>query len=85
MKDFSYESVQTHKQGDKMQVRNVTIKNGKGYKSVSKYCKGKCNSTMKHRLLSKEIQMIHRNQYIPSLFKGNKRKSKKSQNGSILR
>ncbi len=67
--DFSYESVQTHMNGGKMHVRNVTIKNGKGYKSVSKYCNGKCNSTAKRHLLLKEIKMIQRHQYIPALFK----------------
>jgi len=67
--DFSYESIQTHMNGGKKQVRNVTIKNGKGYKSVSKYCKGKCNSTTKRRLLLNEIKMIQRHQYIPALFK----------------
>ena len=64
MSDFSYESVQTHMAGGKIQVRNVTIKNGKGYKSVSRYCKGKCNSTVKRRLLLKDIEMIQRHQYI---------------------
>lgn len=69
MSDFSYESVQTHMVGGKTQVRNVTIKNGKGYKSVSRYCKGKCNSTVKRRILLKDIEMIQRHQYIPALFK----------------
>lgn len=69
MSDFSYQSTQIAMNGGKKLVRNVTIKNGKGYKSVDRYCKGKCNSTMKRRLVLKEIQMIQRNQYIPGLFK----------------
>ena len=69
MTDFSYQSTQIAMKGGKKLVRNVTIKNGKGYKSVERYCKGKCNSTMKRRLILKEIQMIQRNQYIPGLFK----------------
>ena len=69
MSDFSYQSTQVAMTGGKKLVRNVTIKNGKGYKSVERYCKGKCNSTMKRRLLLKEIKMIQRNQYIPGLFK----------------
>ena len=68
MKNFSYESTQTHTNGGKIQVRNVTIKNGKGYKSVFRYCKGKCNSTVKRRLLLKEIKMIQQHKYIPTLF-----------------
>ena len=78
MSDFSYESVQTHMAGGKIQVRNVTIKNGKGYKSVSRYCKGKCNSTVKRRLLLKEIKMIQRHQYIPALFKDCRPKNRTS-------
>ena len=78
MSGFSYESTQTHMTGGKIQVRNVTIKNGKGYKSVSKYCKGKCNTTVKRRLLLKEIQMIQRNQYIPALFKDCRPKNRTS-------
>lgn len=78
MSGFSYESTQTHITGGKTQVRNVTIKNGKGYKSVSKYCKGKCNTTVKRRLLLKEIQMIQRNQYIPALFKDCRPKNRTS-------
>lgn len=78
MSDFSYESVQTHVNGGKIQVRNVTIKNGKGYKSVSRYCKGKCNTTVKRRLLLKEIKMIQRHQYIPALFKDCRPKNRTS-------
>ena len=73
---FSYDSVQTHTQCEKKYVKNVTIKNGKGYKSVSKYCNGKCNSTAKRRLLLKEIKMIQRHQYIPALFKNCKPKNR---------
>jgi hypothetical protein len=80
MSDFSYESVQTHMAGGKTQVRNVTIKNGKGYKSVSRYCKGKCNSTVRRRLLLKDIEMIQRHQYIPALFKDCRPKNRTSRN-----
>ena len=69
MNDFSYQSTQFAMSGGKKLVRNVTIKNGKGHKSVERYCKGKCNSTMKRRLILKEIKMIQSNQYIPGLFK----------------
>ncbi len=80
MTDFSYQSTQIAMKGGKKLVRNVTIKNGKGYKSVERYCKGKCNSTMKRRLILKEIQMIQRNQYIPGLFKNCFAKHRTSRN-----
>jgi hypothetical protein len=80
-KGFSYRSTQVAITGGKKQVRNVTIKNGKGYKSVEHYCKGKCNSTMKRRLLLKEIQMIQRNEYIPGLFK-NCKKTRRHRNNT---
>ncbi len=69
MNEFSYKSTQVAITGGKKMVRNVTIKNGKGHKSIKRYCKGKCKSTMKRRLLLKEIEMIQRNEYIPGLFK----------------
>jgi hypothetical protein len=80
MSDFNYQSTQIAMKGGKKLVRNVTIKNGKGYKSVERYCKGKCNSTMKRRLVLKEIKMIQRNQYIPGLFKNCSPKHRISRN-----
>ena len=44
--EFNYENTETKTQsGGKKIVRKVSIKNGKGYKSVTKYHKGKKTSS----------------------------------------
>ena len=54
--------------GGKKMVRKVTIKNNKGYKSVSKYYKGKHIKTNKKPLNYVEISMIKIGKFIPGLF-----------------
>jgi len=49
-------------------VRKVSIKNGKGYKSVSKYHKRKHVKTIRKPLKFAEIQMIKMGKFIPGLF-----------------
>jgi hypothetical protein len=62
-------------------VRKVSIKNGKGYKSVTKYNKGKKVGTSKKPLNKNDINLIQIGKFIPGLFsdcKCNKtRKSRK--------
>lgn len=54
--------------GGKKIVRKVSIKNNKGYKSVTKFRKGKRIGTTKKRLTSHEIHMIKNQKFIPGLF-----------------
>ena len=49
-------------------VRKVSIKNGKGYKSISKYHKKKHVGTVRKALKTTEIQMIKLGKFIPGLF-----------------
>jgi hypothetical protein len=62
-------------------VRKVSIKNGKGYKSVTKYNKGRKVGTAKKPLHKDDISLIQIGKFIPGLFsdcKCNKtRKSRK--------
>ena len=60
------ESVMTG--GSKKIVRNISIKNNKGYKSITKYNRGKKVGTVKKRLSSSEINMIKNKKFIPGLF-----------------
>ena len=55
--------------GGKKIVRNVSIKNNKGYKSITKYNRSKKMGTVKRRLSSSEINMIKNKKFIPGLFK----------------
>jgi hypothetical protein len=50
-------------------VRKVSIKNGKGYKSVTKYRRGKKVGTVKKPIHSEDIGLISLGKFIPGLFK----------------
>ena len=76
----NYSCTQKTQSGGKKMLRKVTIKNGKGYKSVTYYKKGKRSSTIKKPLNSIEIATIKVGKFIPGLFKScscNKTKKKK--------
>ena len=49
-------------------VRKVTIKNGKGHKSVTKYYKGKKVGTAKKPIHKPQVDMILVGTFIPGLF-----------------
>ena len=66
---FNYQNVEIKTQsGGKKIVRKVSIKNGKGYKSVTKYQKGKKLGTIKKMINDAQIQMIKVGKFIPGLF-----------------
>jgi hypothetical protein len=67
--NFNYENteVKTMTGGSKL-VRKVSIKNGKGYKSVTKYRKGKKTSTIKKPIHKAHIELIQMGKFIPGLF-----------------
>jgi hypothetical protein len=75
---FDYENTEIKKtqSGGKI-VRNVTIKNGKGYKSITRYHRKKRIGTIRKTLKRGEIQMIKLGKFIPGLFKNCKSCSKK--------
>jgi hypothetical protein len=76
---FNYknnEVVENNQSGGKI-VRNVTIKNGKGYKSITRYHRKKHIGTIRKTLKRGEIQMIKLGKFIPGLFKNCKTCSKK--------
>ena len=68
-KHFNYDNteIKSQKGGQKI-VRKVTIKNGKGYKSVTKYYKGKKISTIKKPVHISHIESIQIGEFIPGLF-----------------
>ncbi len=74
MDHFSYHSEQVHStfsNGKGETRRNtVSIKNGKGYKSVETYtAEGKLKKKAQKDLTVKELECIQRNKFIPGLFK----------------
>jgi hypothetical protein len=58
-------------------VRKVSIKKGRGNKSVKYYKSGKLVSTIKRGLKSAEIESIKMGKFIPGLFKDCKYKKTK--------
>jgi amino acid permease len=68
-KTFNYENTEVKQQmGGSKVVRKVSIKKGKGYKSVTKYHKGKKVGTMKKPIHKSHIQLIQLGTFIPGLF-----------------
>ena len=68
-KKCNYENteIKTQLGGTKI-VRKVSIKNGKGYKSVTKYHKGRKISSAKKPIHKDHISLIKMGKFIPGLF-----------------
>jgi hypothetical protein len=67
--EFNYENTETKTQfGGKKIVRKVSIKNGKGYKSVTKYHRGKKTSSSRKAIHKSHIRSIRNGIFIPGLF-----------------
>jgi hypothetical protein len=65
---FSYSNTGVSQKGGRKTVRKVSIKNGKGHKSMTQYKKYKKLFTVKKPLSVIEIVTIQRGQFIPGLF-----------------
>jgi hypothetical protein len=75
---FNYKNIEVkHQMGGKI-VRKVSIKNGKGYKSITKYRKGKKIGTVKKHIHNEHINLIKLGKFIPGLFSDCKCKTKKN-------
>jgi hypothetical protein len=67
---FSYNNSESCIQsGGRKTVRKVSIKNGKGHKTMTQYKKGKKMFTVKKPLTIIEIVTIQRGHFIPGLFR----------------
>ena len=82
MNGFGYNNTQTvYQKGGKV-VRTVTIKSGRGYKSITKYHKGKKLYTVKKPIHKSHIELIKKGKFIPGLFQDCKNcKTKKRRGG----
>jgi hypothetical protein len=65
---FSYHNTEIKKQLDGKIIRTVTIKNGNGYKSVTKYHNGKKVYSIKKPIHKSHINLISLGTFIPKLF-----------------
>ena len=68
MVPFNYENTEIKNQLGGKIIRKVSIKKGRGYKSVTKYHKGKKLYSIKRKLHKNHIHMIKNRQFIPGLF-----------------
>ena len=68
MSEFNYENTETKIQSGGKVVRKVSIKKGRGYKSVTKYHKGKKIYTVRKPIHKEHIQLIKGGKFIPGLF-----------------
>ena len=65
---FNYKNTEVKMTDGAKIVRKVSIKNGKGYKSVTKYNKGKKTATIKKRIHKDHVHFIKSGKFIPGLF-----------------
>jgi hypothetical protein len=65
---FSYYNAGISQNGGRKTIRKVSIKNGKGHKSITQYKKNKKMFSVKKPLSMIEIVTIQRGQFIPGLF-----------------
>jgi hypothetical protein len=66
--NFHYKNTEVKTMTGGKIVRKVSIKNGRGYKSVTKYHKGKKGSTNKKPIHKDHIVLIKMGKFIPGLF-----------------
>jgi hypothetical protein len=63
-----YNSIQTITKRGKKIVHKVTIKHNKGFKSVTKYHKGRKVHSVKKPIHSEHVHLIKKGKFIPGLF-----------------
>jgi hypothetical protein len=66
---FHYENSETKQLGGGMKIiRRVSIRNGKGHKSITKYNKKKKISSIKKPIHKKHLNMIKKGKFVVGLF-----------------
>ena len=68
-KKFNYYNKEIKQKGGKKTVRLVSIRKGKGYKSISHYHNGKHQKTHKNRICPEHLEKIKKGKFVPGLFK----------------
>ena len=82
MDKFNYENTEIVAQKGGKVVRKVSIKKGRGHKTITKYHRGKKMYTIKKPIHSSHIKLIQKGKFIPGLFKDCKNcKTKKRRGG----
>lgn len=85
MNKFNYENTEIVAQKGGKVVRKVSIKKGRGHKTITKYHRGKKLYTIKKPIHSSDIKLIQKGKFIPGLFKDCKNcKTKKRRGGDDI-
>jgi len=85
MNKFNYENTEIVAQKGGKVVRKVSIKKGRGYKTITKYHRGKKLYTVKKPIHSSHVKLIKTGKFIPGLFKDCKGcKTKKRRGGNDI-
>ena len=85
MNKFNYENTEIVAQKGGKVVRKVSIKKGRGYKTITKYHRGKKLYTVKKPIHSSHVKLIKKGKFIPGLFKDCKNcKTKKRRGGNDI-
>lgn len=66
--NFNYENVEVKQMGGTKVVRKVSVKNGRGYKSITKYRKGKKMSNVKKPIDHDHVKKIKNGIFVVGLF-----------------
>ena len=78
---FCYHGTEILQKNGIKTIRKVSVKNGKGYKSVTQYRNGKRIGTIKKRIHGGHMNLIKERKFIPGLFEdcciNHKRKTRK--------
>lgn len=82
MDNFNYQNTEIKLQKGGKTIRRVSIKKGKGYKSITTFRKGRKVSTVRKPIHKEHIHLIKKGKFIPGLFldckcKTMKRRSRK--------
>ena len=66
--NFNYENTEVKTQMGGKTIRKVSIKKGKGYKTVSRFRNGKKVATVRKPIHTDHIKLIKERKFIPGLF-----------------
>jgi hypothetical protein len=69
LEGFNYNNTEIKQMGGVKIVRKVSVKRGRGYKSVTKYRRGKKISSVKKPIHTEHLKMIKGGNFITGLFK----------------
>jgi hypothetical protein len=68
MSGFHYNNTETKMHSSGKVVRKVSIKKGRGYKSITKYHRGKRVYTVRKPIHKEHIKLIKGGKFVPGLF-----------------